>query len=323
MFQLALATQRDFDAEDSGEGSAGDKCCVFHSCFCSLGLPMSVSAVPVVERDPDAEDSGGEDSGEEEGGGDPVSVDPNKERQRQLQQELMGDPDRQIGLVIDRWLRFRVRALDAAILFCLRARLAAAFSWKVLHCNCTDPVLVNCVQYSTVLSVMGAEILFSILSSDGLVSLIVETHCHPVVSLSSLRAGEAPLRAPPAAVYNEPLRHRMHSLLRRILPAPPHAPPWVHARGPHAPQHGHEPAAAHAARGCGQRKGFRSKGRRGPSQGRRGQGEGSCRERRIPCWRQKRARPALGAIQYCCYTVATHTVAILYRGGVHLGGVNT
>ncbi len=47
-------------------------------------------------------------------------------------QQLVSAPDRTIAVIIDRWLHFKVTAVEAAQLYVLRERLASAFAFKVL-----------------------------------------------------------------------------------------------------------------------------------------------------------------------------------------------
>lgn len=47
------------------------------------------------------------------------------------QEELMSNPDNYIVVVVDRWLKFQATAVEAAQLYCLRERLAAAVSFKI------------------------------------------------------------------------------------------------------------------------------------------------------------------------------------------------
>ena len=83
------------------------------------------------EAEQEEEDEEEEVEEEEQGPLVPGSLGQARERRRQLQESLMSDASKEVVLVIDRWLRFRVTALEAAQLFCLRERLTASFALKV------------------------------------------------------------------------------------------------------------------------------------------------------------------------------------------------
>jgi ATP-dependent RNA helicase DHX36 len=53
--------------------------------------------------------------------------------EEKLEQRLMSTPDAKISIVLDRRLYFNATAVDAAQLFVLRSRLAAALNFKVIH----------------------------------------------------------------------------------------------------------------------------------------------------------------------------------------------
>ncbi|GJP43303.1 hypothetical protein CLOM_g2784 [Closterium sp. NIES-68] len=103
-----------------------------------------------------AEEEEGEGEGEDEGP--VVRPDPNsaREKRRRLQEELMSDPNREIVIVIDRWLRFRATAMLAAQLFCLRERLAASFAIKVHNPSQPLPPLQAMTLY-TIASLLSFE----------------------------------------------------------------------------------------------------------------------------------------------------------------------
>lgn len=44
---------------------------------------------------------------------------------------LFSEPEKPVAVVLDRWLRFQMTAVEAAQLYCLRERLAATFAFKV------------------------------------------------------------------------------------------------------------------------------------------------------------------------------------------------
>ncbi|KAH9536794.1 hypothetical protein CY35_16G018300 [Sphagnum magellanicum] len=101
--------------------------------------PENVPAGPVGAHPEDLiEDY---DSGGEEKAKDRPSENP------QVQQ-LVSAPDRTIAVIIDRWLHFKVTAVEAAQLYVLRERLASAFAFKVKHPHASLPPMLADAVYA-------------------------------------------------------------------------------------------------------------------------------------------------------------------------------
>jgi hypothetical protein len=63
-------------------------------------------------------------------------------------QQLVSAPDRTIAVIIDRWLHFKVTAVEAAQLYVLRERLASAFAFKVKHPHASLPPMLADAVYA-------------------------------------------------------------------------------------------------------------------------------------------------------------------------------
>ncbi|CAM6097575.1 unnamed protein product [Calypogeia fissa] len=61
----------------------------------------------------------------------------------------MASPDKNVTVVVDRWLRFTATAVEAAQFYCLRERLAAALAFKVKYPQKTLPPVLAAAVYTT------------------------------------------------------------------------------------------------------------------------------------------------------------------------------
>ncbi|KAJ3696156.1 hypothetical protein LUZ60_001533 [Juncus effusus] len=76
------------------------------------------------------------------------------------EEEIMGDAENEVSVVVDRWLRFDARALDVAQVYCLRERLSSAVLFKVNNPKAALPPELDA----------SMRAIASVLSFDGLAS---------------------------------------------------------------------------------------------------------------------------------------------------------
>jgi ATP-dependent RNA helicase DHX36 len=115
-----------YDEITRGDGSLYIKNSSIVSPFPVLLLSNEMVVAPPPEED-EWETDDGEGSEEDE---EPNGIDPGHG-------DIMSEPDNDVTVVVDRWLKFQSTALDVAQIYCLRERLASAILYKVCppHCN--------------------------------------------------------------------------------------------------------------------------------------------------------------------------------------------
>ncbi|KAG9439528.1 hypothetical protein H6P81_019693 [Aristolochia fimbriata] len=138
------------------EITRGDGGMYIRNCTVVGPYPLLLLAIEMVVAPASGD---GDDSDEDEDSGSEEDDEVEEGASASVQQEqIMSSADNTVAVVVDRWLKFRATALDAAQLYCLRERLAAAILFKVKHPQKDLPPVLGASVYAII----------CILSFDGL-----------------------------------------------------------------------------------------------------------------------------------------------------------
>ncbi|KAJ4763726.1 ATP-dependent RNA helicase [Rhynchospora pubera] len=174
----------------------------------------------VVAPGPDNDDWEGSEEEEEMNGRDPGRG-----------EQIMSEPDNDVIVVVDRWLKYQSTALDVAHIYCLRERLASAILFKVKHPQAVlPPALAASMQaISSILSYESLHLITSDELSDKNQSKKRTGYVQPSGYLRSLLSDKR------AKQNNYPSNfHRNHHEpmnYRNTGPAPRQPQPPVHGSG--------------------------------------------------------------------------------------------
>lgn len=107
------------------EVTRGEAWMYIRNCTVVQPHPLLLLAIEMVVAPLEIEDGGFDEDHESSDSSDVEDLEGEQE-------QLMSDPKSPVVVVVDRWLKFQATAVEAAQLYCLRGRLAAAIAFKVL-----------------------------------------------------------------------------------------------------------------------------------------------------------------------------------------------
>eukprot|EP00250_Pteridium_aquilinum_P000849 c11023_g1_i1 orf=66-3809(+) len=120
------------------EVTRGEAWMYIRNCTVVNPHPLLLSAIEMVVAPPDTE---GRDSDEDDESSD--CSDAEDAMMEDQEEQLMSDPNSHVVVVVDRWLKFQATAVEAAQLYCLRERLAAAIAFKLKNPRKVLPPLLG------------------------------------------------------------------------------------------------------------------------------------------------------------------------------------
>lgn len=110
-----------YDEITRGDGSMYIKNSSIVSPYPLLLISIEMVVAPPPEEDEwETDDGEGSEEDEEANGTDPSHG-----------EHIMSDPDNDVTVIVDRWLKFQSTALDVAQIYCLREQLTSAILFKV------------------------------------------------------------------------------------------------------------------------------------------------------------------------------------------------
>lgn len=118
------------------EITRGDSGLLTRNCTLIGPLPLLLLATEMAVAPENNEGNGHDDESEKlsnEDDNDNIESEKGSNSADQHGRNIMSSPDNTVKVVVDRWLSFKSTALDAAQIYCLRERLAAATLFKVKH----------------------------------------------------------------------------------------------------------------------------------------------------------------------------------------------
>lgn len=123
------------------EVTRGEAWMYIRNCTLVKPHPLLLLATEMVVAPLDTE--GSDSDGDEESSDNSDEEDMTTEGQ---EEQIMSDPNSPVVVVVDRWMKFQATAVEAAQLYCLRERLAAAIAFKLKNPRkLLPPVLGNSV----------------------------------------------------------------------------------------------------------------------------------------------------------------------------------
>lgn len=161
------------------EITRGDGCSHIRNCSIIGPLPLLLLSTEIVVAPLNENDEDEEDEDEESDYEDDVDIDEAKIGSHDMSdikrgKKIMSSPDNTVKVIVDRWLPFESMALDIAQVYCLRERLSAAISFKVMNPGKVLPEILG----DSVCAVA------CILSYDGMVG--VSFPYEPIESLTTM-----------------------------------------------------------------------------------------------------------------------------------------
>lgn len=118
------------------EVTRGEAWMYIRNCTVVQPHPLLLLAIEMVVAPLEIEDGGFDEDHESSDSSDAEDLEGEQE-------QLMSDPKSPVVVVVDRWLKFQATAVEAAQLYCLRERLAAAIAFKLKNPHKVLPPLLG------------------------------------------------------------------------------------------------------------------------------------------------------------------------------------